>query len=86
MPVAVAVIDPEVKGHQNILFRQRLREFVPPGWARQVVVAGAGFAARATLDQIRRQRYDYVFAPARTWKLDGGTPLARVPCWQAPAG
>lgn len=79
VPVAIAVIDPEVKGHQNILFRQMLRAFVPPSWARQVVVvADAGFAAKATLKQIQQQQYDYVFAVARTWKLADGTHLRNL--------
>lgn len=30
IPVAVALIDPSRRGHQNILFRQMLRTFVPP--------------------------------------------------------
>src|SRR5262249_34554400 len=50
IPLALVPIDPKIKGHQNILFRQMLKEFVPPAWVRQVVVvADAGFAANETL-------------------------------------
>jgi hypothetical protein len=37
IPVALATIDPNIKGHQNLLLRQRLKAFVPPAWGRQVV-------------------------------------------------
>ena len=30
IPIALAPIDPKRKGHQNILFRQMLREFEAP--------------------------------------------------------
>jgi hypothetical protein len=50
VPVALASIDPKIKGHQTILFRQMLKDFVPPAWVRQIVVgADAGFAANVTL-------------------------------------
>jgi hypothetical protein len=43
IPVAMATIDPKRRGHQNLLFRQMLRDFVPPSWVREVVVlADAG--------------------------------------------
>jgi hypothetical protein len=53
----------------DILFRQMLRDFVPPAWVRQIiVVADAGFAANETLRLIAKQHYAYVFAtnPATT--------------------
>jgi hypothetical protein len=44
VPVALGLIDPRYRGHQNSLFRQMLKAFVPPGWVQQVVVvADAGF-------------------------------------------
>jgi hypothetical protein len=50
VPVALAPIDPKIKGHQNIRLRQMLQDFVPPAWVRQLsVVADAGFAANETL-------------------------------------
>jgi hypothetical protein len=76
VPIALALIDPKIKGHQNILFRQMLKDFVPPGWVRQmVVVADAGFAANATLRLITEKHYTYVFAMPRTRKFTNGKYL-----------
>jgi hypothetical protein len=76
VPVALALIDPKIKGHQNILFRQMLKDFVPPAWVRQVVVvADAGFAANATLHLITEIHYTYVFAMPRTRKFTNGKHL-----------
>jgi len=76
VPVALATIDPHIKGHQNILFRQMLKDFVPPAWTRQVVVvADAGFAANETLRLITEQQYTYVFAMPRTRKFTNGKYL-----------
>jgi hypothetical protein len=76
VPVALAPIDPQCRGHQNILFRHMLKTFVPPAWARQVVVvADAGFAANATLRLITEQHYTYVFAMPRTRKFTNGKHL-----------
>ena len=62
IPVALGVIDPQVKGHQNHLLRQMLQAFEPPRWARRVVVLGdAGFAATKTLAVIAEKGYYYVF-------------------------
>jgi hypothetical protein len=76
VPVAVGLIDPQRRGHQNILFRQMLKDFVPPAWTRQVVVvADAGFAANETLGLITTQKYTYVFAMPRTRKFTDGRYL-----------
>ena len=76
VPIALGLIDPKIRGHQNILFRQMLRDFVPPAWVRQiVVVADAGFAANETLRLIAEQRYTYVFAMPRTRKFTNGKHL-----------
>ena len=49
VPIAVGLIEPQCRGHQNLLLRQRLKTFVPPAWVRQVgVVADAGLAANET--------------------------------------
>jgi len=32
VPIALALIDPQCRGHQNTLFRQMLQDFVPPSW------------------------------------------------------
>jgi hypothetical protein len=76
VPVALALIDPTCRGHQNILFRQMLQDFVPPSWVRHVVViADAGFAANATLRLITDKHYGYVFAMPRTRKFTNGKHL-----------
>jgi len=77
IPVALRVVDPKIKGHQNILCRQMLQEFVPPRWARQVIVVGdAGFAANKTFKVIQEKGYYYVFALARTRKFADGKHLS----------
>jgi hypothetical protein len=76
VPVALAPIDPKIKGHQNILFRQMLKDFVPPAWVRQIiVVADAGFAANETLRLITTLHYTDVFAVPRTRKFTNGKHL-----------
>jgi hypothetical protein len=76
VPVRAAVVDPKITGQQNILFRQRLEQFVPPAWVQEVIVeADAAFAAKATLKLITEQGWLYVFGLARTWKLEDGTHL-----------
>lgn len=76
VPVRAAVVDPKLKGHQNLLFRQMLRDFVAPAWVKEVIVeADAAFAAKATLNLIAEQGWGYVFGLARTWKLADGTHL-----------
>jgi hypothetical protein len=76
LPVGLAPMDSTIKGHQNILFRQMLKDFVPPAWPRQVVgVADAGFAANETLRLITEHKYTYVFARPRTRKFTKGKHL-----------
>ena len=76
VPMALGLIDPKIRGHQNILFRQMLKDFVPPTWAQHiVVVADAGYAANETLRLIAEQHYAYVFAMPRTRKFTNGKHL-----------
>jgi hypothetical protein len=76
IPVACELIDPKIKGHQNILFRQMLRRFQAPAWCQQVVViADAGFASKDNLRLVRELGWRYVFGLARTWKFEDGTHL-----------
>jgi hypothetical protein len=76
VPIALGLIDPKIRGHQNILFRQMLRNFVPPAWVGQIiVVADAGFAANETLRLITEKHYAYVFAMPRTRKFTNGKHL-----------
>jgi DDE family transposase len=73
IPVAIAPIDPKRKGHQNILFRQMLKDFEPPAWVREIiVVADAGYAANVTLKLINDLHWTYVFAMPRTRKFTNG--------------
>lgn len=74
--VAAEVIDQGRKGQANILFRQMLRRFEPPGWARQVIVlAAAGLAANQTFRVIKQKKYFFLFALARTRKFSNGKHL-----------
>lgn len=73
LPVAVAPIDPKRNGHQTILFRQMLKDFVPPVGVREIiVVADAGYAANPTLKLIHDLHWTYVFAMPRTRKFTNG--------------
>jgi hypothetical protein len=77
VPVRLGLVDPKRPGHPNLLFRQMLRDFVPPPWAQQVVVlADAGFAANVTFRLLGRKGYGYVFAVSRTRKLTTGQHLS----------
>jgi hypothetical protein len=75
IPVFAGVVDPAIPGHANKLFRQALREFKKPAWAKQVIVLGdAGTSATKTLQTIRQRGFDYVFAVPRSRKFtDGGS-------------
>jgi Transposase DDE domain len=76
VPIALGLIDPKSRGHQNRLFRQMLRDFVPPAWVRQIiVVADAGYAANETLRLMAEKHYAYVFAMPRTRKFTNGKYL-----------
>lgn len=78
-PVAFRLIRP--KSHpayqsENALFREMVGRFVPPPWAKQVIVEGD--AADGSQDNIKMvmkrdaddsaRRWGFVFAIARTWK------------------
>jgi DDE family transposase len=73
IPMRLAVMDPKIKGHQNILFRQMLETVYLPSWVRRVIVLGdAGFAANPTLKLIEKKGWTYVFAMARNRKFTNG--------------
>jgi hypothetical protein len=62
LPMAIAPIDPDIKGHQNTLFRHMLATFEPPSWVQEVIVTGdAGFCANKTLPLINNKGWTYVF-------------------------
>jgi hypothetical protein len=79
VPVGVRLILPKRHAEyrsENALFREMVSEFVPPPWAKLVVVGGD--AAYGSQDNIRlvqardhadtARRWAFVFAIARTWK------------------
>lgn len=73
IPIQMATIDPERRGHQNILFRRMLRDFEAPSWVREIVVLGdAGYPANDTLKLIEELGWTYVFAMPRTRKFTNG--------------
>jgi hypothetical protein len=79
IPLAVRVLDPKIRGHQNLLTREMLQKFKPPLWSRQVIIeADAGFAAKKTLHLIAELGYFYVFALPRTWKTVSGKHLSNI--------
>jgi hypothetical protein len=76
VPVARALLDPKITGQQHILCRQRLKDVVPPAWVRQgVVVADAGFAAKATLHRITAIHDTDVLAMPRPRNFTNGKHL-----------
>jgi hypothetical protein len=73
IPIDLKVMDPKIKGHQNILFRQMLETVHLPSWVRRVIVSGdAGCAANPTLKLIEKKGWTYVFAMARNRKFTNG--------------
>lgn len=73
IPITIAVMDPKVKGHQNILFRQMLETAHLPSWVGQVIITGdAGFAANETFKLIEKKGWTYVFAMPRSRKFTSG--------------
>ncbi|PON11992.1 hypothetical protein C2W62_41945 [Candidatus Entotheonella serta] len=73
IPIQIATIDPKRKGHQNILFRQMLKDFEAPSWVREIVVLDdAGYAANPTLKLIEELDWTCVFAMSRSHKFTNG--------------
>jgi hypothetical protein len=79
LPVAFRLIrrktDPAYQT-ENALFREMVREFVPPAWATRVIVEGdAAYGSRDNMQMVMQRdaadparRWGFVFALARTWK------------------
>jgi hypothetical protein len=78
-PVAFRLIRP--KSHpeyrtENALFREMVSRFVPPAWAKRVIVAGdAAYGSQDNIKMVMKRdaddparRWGFVFAIARTWK------------------
>jgi hypothetical protein len=84
IPIQLAVMDPQVKGHQNVLFRHMLETVHLPSWVRQVIVtADAGFAANETFKLIDKKGWTYVFAVARSRKFTNGKYVSDL-VWHLP--
>jgi hypothetical protein len=79
IPVSFRLILP--KGHaeyrsENALFREMVGEFVPPRWAKLVIVGGdAAYGSKANMAMVKARdkadtarRWGFVFAIARPWK------------------
>ena len=79
IPVDMEIVRP--KGHldhhsPNALFRQMLRRFQPPRWAKRVIVlADAEFPSKETLKLIQERKFFFVMSLARTWKFEDGHSL-----------
>jgi Transposase DDE domain len=78
-PVAFRLIRP--KSHpayqtENALFREMVGRFVPPPWAKRVIVVGdAAYGSQDNIKMVMKRdadeparRWGFVFAMARTWK------------------
>jgi hypothetical protein len=79
MPVGFRLILP--KRHvgyrsENVLFREMVSEFIPPHWAKLVIVGGdAAYGSKANIRMVQdrdkadtARRWAFAFAIARTWK------------------
>lgn len=79
IPVDVALVRPKTAADYqtaNALFRQMLRQVVPPAWAETVlVVADAGFPAKDTLRLIQKRGFFFVMSLPRTWQFADNHPL-----------
>jgi Transposase DDE domain len=78
-PVAFRLIRPKTHAEyrtENALFREMVHHFVPPAWAKRVIVAGdAAYGSQENMQMVRKRdaddptrRWGFVFAIARTWK------------------
>jgi Transposase DDE domain len=79
IPVGFRIILPKRHGayqNENALFREMVGEFVPPRWAKVVIVCGdAAYGSKANMRMVKdrdkadgERRWGFVFAIARTWK------------------
>jgi len=79
LPVAFRLI--RVKTHpeyqmENALFREMVGDFIPPPWAKRVIVEGdAAYGSQENMKMVMQRdaddparRWGFVFAIARTWK------------------
>jgi hypothetical protein len=71
---------------ENVLFREMVGAFVPPSWAKLVIVGGdAAYGSKANMRMVQdrdkadgARRWGFVFAIARTWKTVEGKSLTNL--------
>jgi Transposase DDE domain len=79
VPVSFRIILPKRQTayrSENVLFREMVEAFVPPSWAKLVIVGGdAAYGSKANMRMVQdrdkadgARRWGFVFAIARTWK------------------
>jgi hypothetical protein len=79
VPVGFRIILPKryaAYRSENVLFREMVDEFVPPSWAKLIIVGGdAAYGSKANMAMVKdrdkadtARRWGFVFAIARTWK------------------
>ena len=79
LPVGFRLILPKRHGgyrSENALFREMVSTFIPPPWAKLVIVGGdAAYGSKAHMQMVQARddsdtarRWAFVFAIARTWK------------------
>jgi hypothetical protein len=86
LPVAFRLIRP--KSHpeyhtENALFREMVDSFVPPTWAKRIIVEGdAAYGSQENMQMVLKRdaddparRWGFVFALARTWKTVEGKAI-----------
>ena len=89
IPVDFEIVLPKpLPGYQseNTLFRQMVARFLPPSWAKRVIVLGdCAFASRENMQSIQRRnkeekhrQWGFVFGIARTWKQSNDKSLKNL--------
>jgi len=86
IPFAFRIILPKDNSNykkENILFQEIIRNFVPPHWAKTVIVIGdAAYGSKDNIKMIKNKNkkdktrnWFYVFTIARTWKTKNGRSI-----------
>lgn len=72
--------------NENTLFREMLKEFIPPSWAQKVIVIGdSAYCSAENMQEIiarnkkdKQQNWFFVFAIARSWKTKDGKAIKNL--------
>lgn len=89
LPVTFRLIQPKTHPEsqkENALFREMVSHFVPPAWAKRVIVEGnAAYGSQANMQMVLKRNADdparrggFVFAIARTWETSEGKALKEL--------